>query len=282
MSHRAVGLTPEELPIVQSGLSQIPKDAYAYLAIHGVDAVFKIFEADIWKTITHKSLARWINDNPNTYKDKDIVLLSCGDTVSSQKLADALGALDKAAKIKIRKIIAWSGEVAIFENGYIRGIGKCKIYEAGKKSIELTVGVPKGKLGAIKTGNSVVMSGAYYSDDITNWSWKSSKAFGHSFLTHGKAELQSLSSRLVNDKTYPEQGHWLDNDRAATFLANLKDDINQIELGKYEDFGMPANLGEVLTLDKNNKVIRTPATSVRVVRGTEGSRSFIRTVFPIL
>jgi hypothetical protein len=264
------------------GLSQIPKDAYAYLAIHGNDSTFLIFESNSWKTISHKSLARWINENPTIYKDKDIVLLSCGDTISSQKLADALGALDKAAKIKIRRIIAWNGEVALYETGAIRGIGTCKIYEAGKKSIVLTVGVPKGKINAVQTGSCVVMSGAYYLKDISNWSWRAKLAFGHTFTTHGKAETESLADRIRSGKTFPEQGHWLDNDKAATFLESIKEEINEIELGEAQSFDMPTNLGEVITIDKDNKVVKTPARRVSVIRGTFLSRSFIRTAFPIL
>jgi hypothetical protein len=45
---------------------------------------------------------------------------------------------------------------------------------------------------------------------------------------------------------------------------------------------MPANIGEILTLDETGKVIRTPTTRFRVVRGTGKSRSFIKTAFPIL
>jgi hypothetical protein len=282
MSHRAVGLTLEEVPIVEKGLSQIPKDGYAYLAIHGKGSFFLIFEANIWKTIPHKSLARWINENPAVYKGRDIVLLSCGDPVSSQKLADALGALDKAANLTIRKIIAWDNEVAIYENGAIRGIGTCKIYEAGKKSIVLTTSVPKGKMNATQTGECVVMSGAYYLKDITKWEWKATKTFGHAFLYHGKAELNFLFERLKDDKQFPAQGHWLDNAKAALFLESVKDKIEVLELGAYIELTIPANIGEVLTLDKDDKLVKTPSTKVRIVRGTEKYRSFIKSAFPIL
>jgi hypothetical protein len=156
--------------------------------------------------------------------------LSCGDTVSSQKLANALGALDKAAQLKMRKIIAWNDEVALYETGAIRGIGRCKIYEASKKSIELTIGIPKGKIGASQTGNCVVMSGVYSLKDVTNWSWSSTKTFGHAFTYHGKAEFNYLVERLKNDKAFPEQGHWLDNVRAAAILESAKEEIDELEL----------------------------------------------------
>jgi hypothetical protein len=126
------------------------------------------------------------------------------------------------------------------------------------------------------------MSGAYSLKDVTNWSSSSTKTFGHAFTYHGKAEFNYLVERLKNDKQFPEQGHWLDNVRAAAVLESVKEEIDEIELGEAQDFNMPTNIGEILTLDETGKVIRTPVTRFRVVRGTIKSRSFIKTAFPIL
>jgi hypothetical protein len=63
MPLRAVKLTATELLIVQKGLSQIPKEGYAYLTIYFDGSDFKIFEGTSWNSITHKSLAKWIADN---------------------------------------------------------------------------------------------------------------------------------------------------------------------------------------------------------------------------
>ncbi len=47
------------------------------------------------------------------FKNKEIVLLSCSDMNSAQNLAEKLGSE--------YKIIAWSGDVTVYENGFIRG-----------------------------------------------------------------------------------------------------------------------------------------------------------------
>lgn len=61
------------------------------------------------------------------------------------------------------------------------------------------------------------MSGAYYLKDVTNWSWSAGKTFGHAFLYHGKGEVKYLTARLKDPDEHPEQGHWLDNAKAALF-----------------------------------------------------------------
>jgi hypothetical protein len=152
MPRRAIGLTANELPIVQKGLSQIPKDAYAYLAIHADGSLFKIFENTSWNLISHKSLAKWIADN-RAYDGRDVILLSCNDAVSSQNLANALGELDKVAKRKSRKIIAWDGKVHIYSNGYIMGRGACKGYALAVNPIllqgdKIPIGKPNSSAAA--------------------------------------------------------------------------------------------------------------------------------------
>jgi hypothetical protein len=105
------------------------KDSLAYLVIHGQGSTFKIFQKNTWKTLSPLSLAKWITDSI-AYDGKNIVLLSCSDSVSNQKLANALGNLDKAAQRKIRKVIAWDETVELYENGFIQGSGSCRSFES--------------------------------------------------------------------------------------------------------------------------------------------------------
>jgi hypothetical protein len=145
MPRRAFGFTTSELPIVQQCLSRIPKNAYAYLAIHGAGSEFKIFEKNAWKTIPSQSLAECVFKSDSLYNGLTIVLLTCSDTSSTRKFADALGDLDEKAKRKLRPVIGWDGSVTIYENGFIDGDGVCRLFTpfAGSKVQPMTQ-VPRG------------------------------------------------------------------------------------------------------------------------------------------
>ncbi|MEY4937534.1 MAG: hypothetical protein RIS64_3893 [Bacteroidota bacterium] len=129
MPRRAIGLSKGDSSIARQGLQSIPKDKYGYLAIHGEGSAFKIVEGNTWKTISHKSLAKWIADN-RTYDTLTLVLLSCSDTTSTQLLANQLIHYDTTAtpKRKPRKIIGWDNEVELYANGYVDGYGFCRLF----------------------------------------------------------------------------------------------------------------------------------------------------------
>jgi hypothetical protein len=149
MPRRAIGLLTSDSIIARQALQLMTNNSYAYIAIHGKSDVFKIIEGNTWKTITHKSLAKWIA-NERTYDNKTIVLLSCANKSSSQKLANSLAVLDKAAKRPLRKVIGWDNNVVLYANGYIRGYGACRRFspQAGNlplPEILLNNDIPKGK-----------------------------------------------------------------------------------------------------------------------------------------
>ncbi len=129
MPRRAFGLSSSEQLFVQTVFQQFAKDTLAYIAIHGNNSTFQILDSNTWKSISHRSLAKWIAAN-RVYDGKTIVLLSCSDTLSTQNLVNTLALLDNAATPKrpTRKMIGWSGEVSLYENGAIQGDGFCKLY----------------------------------------------------------------------------------------------------------------------------------------------------------
>ncbi|MEY4937784.1 MAG: hypothetical protein RIS64_4143 [Bacteroidota bacterium] len=141
MPRRAIGLVGAEAVFVQNALNKIPKDSMAYIAIHGDKNIFKIFEDNTWKSVTHRSLAKWIVEN-KAYDGKTIVLLSCSNLASAEKLSITLANFDQKAKKAIHKIIAWEGKVDLYESGRILGLGACKLFQAGKASV--VSNAPKG------------------------------------------------------------------------------------------------------------------------------------------
>jgi hypothetical protein len=91
MPARAIGLTTIELPLFETAFKKLPTTSkYAYVVVHANEDGFKIFENGAWTPISHQSLAQWIVDHGSIYDNKTIVLLSCNNATSSQKLADAL------------------------------------------------------------------------------------------------------------------------------------------------------------------------------------------------
>jgi hypothetical protein len=189
MPRRAIGFIGSQALFVQNALKLIPKDpkdTLAYVAIHGDKSVFKIVEDNIWKTITHRSLAKWIAETP-AYNGKTIVLLSCSNLTSAEKLSISLTALDQKAGKPLHRIIAWEGKVDLFANGRIEGLGVCKIYQSGKSSVVFNV--PKGT-NAVATGKKIRLGGIDLSAEEL--------AGGHSIGRHG-SHLSSadMESRVL-------------------------------------------------------------------------------------
>jgi hypothetical protein len=69
-------------------------------------------------------------------------------------LADALGELPNTP----RSVIAWEGEVKVYENGRIEGAGACKEYRAGQAAQNTTS--PVGS-GASASGKSVILGNKF-------------------------------------------------------------------------------------------------------------------------
>lgn len=111
-------------------------------------------------------------------------------------------------------------------------------------------------------------------DDIEeiNWSWKSTKTFGHTFLTHGAGSriTQRLVARAGTPGQSPEQGQWLDNAAAAAFLkghAGMKG-VGEVSL--------PPGLGQIVSTDGSTR----PATRARIVPSSKEGTVF-KTAFPV-
>nr|WP_246354274.1 RHS repeat-associated core domain-containing protein [Paenibacillus phytohabitans] len=97
--------------------------------------------------------------------------------------------------------------------------------------------------------------------------WKSSKQFGHSFLTHGAGakNTRSLIDRARSTKN--NQGQWLDNQKAADFITS-KGPITEATT-----FDLPAGMGQVITPEG----VIIPATKAIFVPSSTG----IKTAYPI-
>jgi hypothetical protein len=130
--NRAYGLTPEETKIVETGLSKIKPDNYAYLVINATGKgngafEFNLWESGVWKTINDKALAELICLNP-TYNGKTIVLVSASSLKTTENFAYYLGKFDTEAKRSTRPVIGWELESVVFENGYITGGSTCQMF----------------------------------------------------------------------------------------------------------------------------------------------------------
>ena len=120
-------------------------------------------------------------------------------------------------------------------------------------------------------------AGCFGLDKVKNWASKTGTTFGHSFTRHGKKAYQSLIGRLETGKP---QGYWLNDAAGSQHLESLKEAIAGLKPGEAKTFDLPAGVGEVLTKNSTGEIIRTEATKVTVVRGSEKSNSFIKTAFP--
>ncbi|MEK4852826.1 RHS repeat-associated core domain-containing protein [Paenibacillus sp. FSL H7-0756] len=117
-------------------------------------------------------------------------------------------------------------------------------------TIALTIGAMGA--GAISGGNS---------------NWKSSKQFGHAFLTHGAGAKNTRSLIDRARSTEKNQGQWLDNQKAADFI-NSKGPITEATT-----FNLPAGMGQVITPEG----VIIPATKAILVPSSTG----IKTAYPI-
>ncbi|MEG4570967.1 hypothetical protein QUA46_28605 [Microcoleus sp. MON2_D6] len=105
-----------------------------------------------------------------------------------------------------------------------------------------------------------------------NWdNWKSKPTFGHTFERHGQASknTDNLRGRAAGKKQ--AQGQWLDNQKAAEFLRDLRPNIGDDP----EIVDIPEGLGQLILPD--GTII--PATRATVVPIPGGG---YKTAFPIM
>jgi Bacterial CdiA-CT RNAse A domain len=291
MPRRAIGLVGSEATFVQNALKLIPKDpkdTLAYVAIHGDKSVFKIVEDNIWKTITHRSLAKWIAETP-AYNGKTIVLLSCSNLASAEKLSSSLTALDQKAGKPLHRIIAWEGKVDLFANGRINGLGACKIYQSGKSSVVLNA--PKGtnaeatgkklRLGVIDIaseegagGHSIARHGAHLSMvDMEE------RVLGtHSSLGQSRSALKFLSQSIQEDAINAAYTAYR-GDIEAHFRTNGGNESWELDLGSPigEGFRNSATLSAPTS-------VQVSTTRVKVVFKADPNHPrgfFLLTAYPV-
>jgi hypothetical protein len=112
--------------------------------------------------------------------------------------------------------------------------------------------------------------GAMQGGGNLNWNWKSVKTFGHTFTTHGQGSknTKNLAGRAAG--TGEAQGQWLDNQKAAQFLQDLRPSINGPTIVE-----IPPDLGQVILPD--GSII--PATHAQVVPTPIGG---YKTAYPLV
>jgi|GEM_PF-2338316 len=143
-----------DLKQVSGWIGQIKDDKRVYIAVHGNGSEFSVVHNGVTHTLSHRSLARWLESNPDLLGNKDIVLLTCADSKAAQNLANKLSGTNR--------IISWDGAVEVYETGYINGKGVCYSYtksnDAGLKGTIVSASeVPRGKAGVEMKGAKVVL-----------------------------------------------------------------------------------------------------------------------------
>ncbi|THF72490.1 polymorphic toxin-type HINT domain-containing protein, partial [Cohnella fermenti] len=114
----------------------------------------------------------------------------------------------------------------------------------------------------------------YFVSDLGIWvhntgacNWKSVKQFGHTFSTHGEGTKNTKSLIDRARSTGNNQGQWLDNQKAADFIASKG------TLTEATTFDLPAGMGQVIT--PTGEIV--PATKVIIVPSATG----VKTAYPI-
>ncbi|RFM28379.1 hypothetical protein DXN04_34310 [Chitinophaga silvisoli] len=85
-----------------------------------------------------------------------------------------------------------------------------------------------------------------------NWSSKSSKTFGHTFIEHGqKRSVESMADRSRSRQDKMPIGRWLNDEKAAAFIKRI---FNTLKPGE-NIVNIPDGLGEVIYQDKTREVV---------------------------
>ena len=104
-----------------------------------------------------------------------------------------------------------------------------------------------------------------------SWNWKSKPTFGHTFERHGQGSKNTRNLRGRAASTGNNQGQWLNNERAADFLRDLRSKIGNEET----IVEIPSDLGQVI-LPNGNIVPATHAIVVPI------AGKGYRTAYPII
>jgi hypothetical protein len=229
----AVFLETTDANIVIRGINAITSSpaniaGFRYVAIHAVDSKFKIVAKGIEEAVSAEILAKRVSELISYVQNDKIILLSCNDVESSQKFADAIGEIDRLAGRTPRVVISWEGEVEVFENGLIKGYGKCREFSTNGVSREIITGIPCGTGAPI--ADSRVLLG------------KSSNELKPSLLRSGEeANLLTRSRNLSGSATGSGSeinGRWLrgTDENAGLFPKVIADRMRGRQFNNFDDF----------------------------------------------
>jgi RHS repeat-associated protein len=149
------------------------------------------------------------------------------------------------------------------------------VYTKGSldEKIETTVGLV-GTAFALSKGKAQGKPGLTLASFGLNWSWKSSKTFGHLFSRHGqKVAMQSLIDR-AKTLSGKEVGQWIDNTKTAEYVESIYGTLQDGE----NIINIPTGLGRVIKAD--GTVV--DAAKAIIVKNPAGSMNALNTGYPIL
>ena len=176
------------------------------------------------------------------------------------------------------------GEVVLTKSGNTKVVSSTK-----KEGLETVYNLEVKELHNFLVGESgiVVHNACFPLADVVSWAKTKTKTWGHhTWKIHGKESelIKRLDTKWNNPSSTisSKQGHWLDQDAAATFLESKQFDIAQIPGGETITFDVPSGWGEVLSYDAAKNLVRTPVTKIKVARGTVSKGSFIASAYPVL
>lgn len=157
-----------DLNKLKSWLGQV-KDGKLYVAVHGEGTTFSVLHNNEVHSLSHRSLAKWIETNPEIVGNKDIVLLTCANGLAAQNLANKISTGNK--------IISWEGVTKVNKNGVIIGEGKCYTYSKsttnGFNRAEIaTANLPRGNLTGKIGGEEIILGGIAGVDEVGKYTTK--------------------------------------------------------------------------------------------------------------
>lgn len=214
-------------------------DGRAYVIVHSTGTEFKVLHNGQEVLLSHRSLARWIESKG--LGSQEIVLLSCNDAATAQKLAN---------KLPNAKIGSWSGEVRLFDNGFVEGDGSYKLYQKNTPPATITTPPNGGKTSKPQNGKMVRLG-----DEVV-----SGGRPANFLATLDKLHLTSLKSKL-NQLDASTKAKFLDDfaDASDDVLRQLDADLDLVDVWKgLGDDVITANRIDVEFLGVIKKITNDP------------------------
>ncbi|MBK6686015.1 MAG: putative Ig domain-containing protein [Deltaproteobacteria bacterium] len=172
---------------------------------------------------------------------------------------------------------AWDiANVGIGVYSFLKNIDCGNFWSAAFDGVGIVIDSAAVVLPIVPGGAGTLLKSLRYADEAAaargalNWSWKSTKTFGHTFKTHGAGakNAKSLLDRARTAGQSPNQGQWLDNEAAAEFLKGVVVDGPAT-------VRIPEGLGQVIHADG------TTSAAIWAVVAPDGAGGFI-SAFPFV